>query len=49
VVVLPPFDTSSWRAETIDEHVEEVRGAFEQTLANWPGVPARPALLAGAP
>jgi putative phosphoserine phosphatase/1-acylglycerol-3-phosphate O-acyltransferase len=49
VVVLPPFDTSSWRPETIDEHVAEVRGAFERTLAAWPGMPARPALLAGTP
>jgi putative phosphoserine phosphatase / 1-acylglycerol-3-phosphate O-acyltransferase len=46
VVVLPPVDTSSWRPETVAEHVDEVRGEFERTLAAWPGRPWRPALLA---
>jgi putative phosphoserine phosphatase/1-acylglycerol-3-phosphate O-acyltransferase len=44
VVVLPPVDTSDWRPETVAEHVEQVRGDFERTLAAWPGAPQRPAL-----
>jgi putative phosphoserine phosphatase/1-acylglycerol-3-phosphate O-acyltransferase len=32
VDVLPPVDTSGWRAETIDEHVAEVRRRFQETL-----------------
>jgi putative phosphoserine phosphatase/1-acylglycerol-3-phosphate O-acyltransferase len=47
VIVLPPVDTTTWRTETIDDHVAAVRGAFEVTLASWPGAPSRPALLAG--
>jgi putative phosphoserine phosphatase/1-acylglycerol-3-phosphate O-acyltransferase len=39
VDVLPPVDTSGWRAETIDEHVAEVRRMFQRTLGqdrDWP-------------
>lgn len=32
VDVLPPVDTSSWRPETINDHVAEVRGMFLETL-----------------
>jgi len=32
VDVLPPVDTSSWKRETIDEHVREVRNMFLRTL-----------------
>ncbi|MEM9171513.1 MAG: HAD-IB family hydrolase [Pseudomonadota bacterium] len=32
VEVLPPVDTSNWRAETIEEHVADVRRLFLQTL-----------------
>jgi putative phosphoserine phosphatase/1-acylglycerol-3-phosphate O-acyltransferase len=32
VDVLPPLDTSAWRADTIDEHVAEVRRLFQATL-----------------
>ena len=32
VDVLPPVDTSSWKRETIDDHVAEVRGMFLSTL-----------------
>lgn len=32
VDVLPPVDTSSWRAETIEEHVQEVRNMFASAL-----------------
>lgn len=43
VVVLPPVDTSSWTAETVTDHRDEVRGLMLDTLAHWPGA-ARPAL-----
>lgn len=36
IVVLPPVDTSAWAVETIDDHVEEVRGMFVETLEDWP-------------
>lgn len=39
VEVLPPVDTAAWRAETIDEHVREVRNLFLRTL----GQPEEPA------
>jgi putative phosphoserine phosphatase/1-acylglycerol-3-phosphate O-acyltransferase len=32
VEVLPPVDTSSWRPETVDEHVREVRNMFLRSL-----------------
>lgn len=32
VEVLPPVDTSHWKAETVDEHVREVRNMFARTL-----------------
>jgi len=32
VEVLPPVDTSAWRVETIDEHVQEVRNMFARVL-----------------
>jgi putative phosphoserine phosphatase/1-acylglycerol-3-phosphate O-acyltransferase len=37
VVVLPPVDTSAWRADTVADHVAEVRQMFLDTLADWPG------------
>jgi len=37
VAVLPAVDTSGWGAETIDDHVAEVRGMFSSTLSAWPG------------
>jgi putative phosphoserine phosphatase/1-acylglycerol-3-phosphate O-acyltransferase len=44
VVVLPPVETSGWRAENVSEHAELVRDSFERTLASWPGAPSRPRL-----
>lgn len=42
VVVLEPISTENWSAETIDDHVAEVRERFEATLADWPPMgPAR--------
>ncbi len=32
VEVLPPIDTSSWKAETVNRHVSEVRQLFLETL-----------------
>ncbi len=32
VEVLTPIDTSSWRAETVDDHVREVRNLFARAL-----------------
>jgi putative phosphoserine phosphatase/1-acylglycerol-3-phosphate O-acyltransferase len=46
VIVLAPIDTDDWRAETIDDHVREVRDAYQRTLASWPGAPSRPRLPA---
>lgn len=39
VTVLPPVDTSSWTVETITDHVDDVRGMFLDTLADWPTGP----------
>jgi putative phosphoserine phosphatase/1-acylglycerol-3-phosphate O-acyltransferase len=36
VVVLPPVDTSAWSADTVSDHVAEVRGMFLDTLNHWP-------------
>ena len=36
VAVLPPVPTAGWVAGDIDRHVEEVRGQYLATLANWP-------------
>ncbi len=36
VRVLPPVDTSSWTAETMGEHADEVRQMFVKALADWP-------------
>jgi HAD superfamily hydrolase (TIGR01490 family) len=37
VVVLPPIPTTGWLAQDLDKHVDEVRGQYLATLANWPG------------
>ncbi len=42
VEVLPPIDTSTWRVETLNEHVREVRNQFARTLGQ-PEEPAPPA------
>ncbi len=36
VEVLPPVSTADWSAETIDEHVAEIRAIFERKLAEGP-------------
>jgi putative phosphoserine phosphatase/1-acylglycerol-3-phosphate O-acyltransferase len=42
VDVLPPVDTSEWRAETIEEHLAEVRGMFLEKLGQSEDSPALP-------
>jgi putative phosphoserine phosphatase/1-acylglycerol-3-phosphate O-acyltransferase len=36
VVVLPPVDTSSWTEETVEQHRDDVRQMYVDTLAHWP-------------
>lgn len=36
VDVLPPVDTSNWRADTVDDHVADVRKRFVETLGHPP-------------
>src|SRR6266516_637450 len=36
IAVLPPVPTTGWVPEDIDKHVDEVRGQYLATLANWP-------------
>ncbi len=43
VDVLPPVDTTNWSAETIDDHVAEVRGMYLATLGQSDEEPSRPA------
>lgn len=45
VVILAPVDTSEWQAETVDQHVAQVRDGYVRTLANWPGSGSRPRML----
>jgi lysophosphatidate acyltransferase len=33
MVVLDPIDTSGWRSETVDQHIEEVRRVFQAELS----------------
>ncbi len=40
VVVLPPIPTTGWVVEDLGKHVDEVRGQYLATLANWPGAGA---------
>ena len=40
VEVLPPVDTSTWKAETVNEHVREVRNMFARVLGQ-PEVPSK--------
>ncbi|MDX1480211.1 MAG: HAD-IB family hydrolase [Woeseiaceae bacterium] len=42
VDVLPPVDTSSWRPETVEHHVEEVRNQFVEALGRPRNAAARP-------
>jgi putative phosphoserine phosphatase / 1-acylglycerol-3-phosphate O-acyltransferase len=37
IAVLPPVDVKGWTSEDLPERIEEVRGQYLRTLANWPG------------
>lgn len=37
VTVLAPVPTAGWRVADIDRHVADVRGMFQETLADWEG------------
>ncbi|MEM9254069.1 MAG: HAD-IB family hydrolase [Pseudomonadota bacterium] len=43
VTVLPPVDTSLWKADTIDEHVRDVRNMFARALGQQQENPIQPA------
>ncbi len=45
VDVLPPVDTSQWRRETVDQHVEQVRDMFLRALGQAEGEPYSAAAL----
>ena len=48
VDVLPPVDTSKWRVETIDKHIEKVRDMFLEALGqDRGGHLVRPHLVSG--
>ena len=36
IAVLPPVATTGWVAEELDKQVQEIRGQYLATLANWP-------------
>ena len=36
VAVLAPVDTTTWEADAIGDHIEEVRTSFQRTLDAWP-------------
>ena len=42
VAVLPPVPTTGWVAADLDEHVNQIRGQYLATLANWPAADSGP-------
>ncbi len=42
VVVLPPVETTDWKAEDVSAHAEAIRNDWLHTLAHWPGRPSAP-------
>lgn len=36
VAVLPPIDVSAWDRDALDDHIEQVRAAYLDLLADWP-------------
>src|SRR6266536_1342633 len=36
IAVLPPIPTAGWIVDDVEEHVQDVRGQYLATLANWP-------------
>ncbi len=41
VLVLPPIDTRSWKVQTINDHVRDVRDQFVRVLDDWPSEASR--------
>jgi putative phosphoserine phosphatase/1-acylglycerol-3-phosphate O-acyltransferase len=42
VAILAPIDVSSWSSETLDQHIEQLRHRYLDTLTHWPQTPTRP-------
>jgi putative phosphoserine phosphatase/1-acylglycerol-3-phosphate O-acyltransferase len=42
VAVLEPIDVSSWRPESLDQHIEQLRQRYLDTLTHWPRTPLEP-------
>jgi putative phosphoserine phosphatase/1-acylglycerol-3-phosphate O-acyltransferase len=38
VAILEPVDVSSWRPETLDQHIEQIRHRYLDTLTYWPPI-----------
>jgi putative phosphoserine phosphatase/1-acylglycerol-3-phosphate O-acyltransferase len=36
IAVLPPVSVADWTLRNLDERIEEVRAAYQRTLADWP-------------
>jgi putative phosphoserine phosphatase/1-acylglycerol-3-phosphate O-acyltransferase len=36
VAILEPIDVSSWEPETLDQHIEQIRHRYLDTLTRWP-------------
>jgi putative phosphoserine phosphatase / 1-acylglycerol-3-phosphate O-acyltransferase len=36
VAILEPIDVSSWSSETLDQHIEQLRHQYFETLTHWP-------------
>jgi putative phosphoserine phosphatase/1-acylglycerol-3-phosphate O-acyltransferase len=41
VAILEPIDASSWRPETLDQHIEQLRRRYLDTLTDWPQTPGQ--------
>jgi putative phosphoserine phosphatase/1-acylglycerol-3-phosphate O-acyltransferase len=39
VAILEPIDVSSWSPETLDQHIEQLRHRYLDTLTHWPQTP----------
>jgi hypothetical protein len=41
VAILEPIDVSSWSSGTLDQHVEQLRQLYLDTLTHWPQTPTQ--------
>jgi putative phosphoserine phosphatase / 1-acylglycerol-3-phosphate O-acyltransferase len=41
VAILDPIDVSSWRPDALDQHIEQLRQLYLDTLTHWPQTPAQ--------